>query len=64
MKYVSDKYARKSNALIEEPKGGSFAHIVALEGDKEIGNKINKIIGRRAEANDLKRHRPRRLQRR
>ncbi len=54
MKYVSDKYAGKPNALIEVPEGGSFADMVALKGDKEIGDKINKIIGRLAEANDLK----------
>ena len=54
MKYVSDKYAGKANALIEVPKGGGFADMVALGGDKEIGGKINKIIGRLAEANDLK----------
>jgi type I restriction enzyme M protein len=54
MKYVSDKYAGKPNALIEVPKGGGFADMVALKGDKEIGDKINKIIGRLAEANDLK----------
>jgi hypothetical protein len=28
--------------------------MVALKGDKEIGDKINKIIARLAEANDLK----------
>src|SRR5438105_7177691 len=28
--------------------------MVALKGDKEIGDKINKIIGKLAEANDLK----------
>ncbi len=39
--------------------------MVALKGDKEIGDRINKIIARLAEANDLqKRHRPGRLQRR
>src|SRR5436309_1173772 len=54
MKYVSDKYGGKPNALIEVPKGGSFADMVALKGDKEIGDKINKIIGRLAEVNDLK----------
>lgn len=54
MKYVSDKYYRKPNALIEVPEGGSFKDMVALKGDKEIGDKINKIIGRLAEANDLK----------
>ena len=54
LKYVSDKYAGKPNALIEVPKGGGFADIVALRGDKEIGDRINKIIGKLAEANDLK----------
>src|SRR2546421_7072681 len=54
VKYVSDKYAGQPNALIEVPEGGSFADMVALKGDKEIGDKINKIIARLAEANDLK----------
>jgi len=50
MKYVSDK----KNSLIEVPEGGSFQDMVALKGDKEIGDKINIIIGRLAGANDLK----------
>ena len=54
MKYVSDKHVDRPDALIEVPQGGSFADIVTLTGDKEIGDKINKIIGRLAEANDLK----------
>lgn len=54
MKYVSDKFAGKPDAIIEVPKGGSFADMVKLKGDKEIGDKINKIIGKLAEANDLK----------
>ena len=54
MKYVSDKYERSPDALIEVPEGGSFADMVRLKGDKEIGDKINKIIARLAEANDLR----------
>jgi type I restriction enzyme M protein len=54
VKYVSDKYAGQPNALIEVPEGGSFADMVTLKGNKEIGDKINKIIARLAEANDLK----------
>jgi type I restriction enzyme M protein len=54
VKYVSDKYAGDPNALIIVSKGGSFADMVKLKGDKEIGDKINKIIGRLAEDNDLK----------
>jgi type I restriction enzyme M protein len=54
MKYVSDKYAGKRDALIEVPAGGGFADMVKLKGDKEIGDKINKIIAKLAEKNDLK----------
>ena len=54
MKYVSDKHAGNADALIEVPAGGGFSDMVRLKGDKEIGDKINKIIGRLAEANDLK----------
>ena len=54
VKYVSDKYAGDPDGLIEIPEGGSFADMVALKGDKEIGEKINIIIAKLAEANDLK----------
>ncbi|GMV02818.1 MAG: type I restriction-modification system subunit M [Burkholderiales bacterium] len=54
MKYVSDKAASAKGSLIDVPKGASFADMIALKGDKEIGDKINKIIARLAEANDLK----------
>ena len=54
MKYVSDKYAGKKGQVIEVPEGGSFADMVKLKGNKEIGEKIDKIIGKLAEANDLK----------
>ncbi len=50
MKYVSDK----PDTLLDVPAGGSFTDMLQLKGDKEIGDKINKIIGRLAEANDLK----------
>ena len=52
VKYVSDKYAGDANALIDVPAGGSFADMVAAKNDKEIGDRINKIIGRLADAND------------
>ena len=54
VKYVSDKYAGQPDALIEVPEGGSFKDMLALKGDKEIGDKLNKIIAKLAEANDLK----------
>ncbi|MFM1907587.1 MAG: hypothetical protein RLZZ591_1264 [Pseudomonadota bacterium] len=58
VKYVSDKYAGDTDALIEVPEpevdkpGGRFADMVAAKGDKEIGDKLNKIIARLADAND------------
>ena len=54
MKYVSDKHASDPIALIEVPTGGGFSDMVALKGNKEIGDRINIIIGRLAESNDLK----------
>ncbi len=52
VKYVSDKYAGDPNGLIDVPAGGGFADMVAAKGDKEIGDRINKIIGKLADAND------------
>lgn len=53
VKYVSDKYAGNKSALLDVPEGGGFADMAALKGDKEIGDKINKLIGRLAKANQL-----------
>lgn len=53
VKYVSDKAKADPDSLIDVPEGGSFDSMVALKGDKEIGDKINKIIARLAEANGL-----------
>jgi len=54
MKYVSDKAAAQENYLLVIPKGGGFADMAALKGNKEIGDKINKIIAKLAEKNELK----------
>ncbi len=54
VKYVSDKWAGQKDALLDVPKGGSFADMVALKNDKEIGDKMNKIVARLAEKNELK----------
>jgi type I restriction enzyme M protein len=54
MKYVSDKYKGDPYGMIVVPQGASFDDMVALKGDKEIGDKINKIISGLAEENDLK----------
>ncbi|MFE3990162.1 type I restriction-modification system subunit M [Streptomyces goshikiensis] len=53
VKYVTDKAKSDPNSLIDVPADGSFDDMVALKGDKEIGDKINKIIGKLAEANGL-----------
>ena len=54
MKYVSDKYKGDPYGMIVVPQGASFDDMVALKGDKEIGDKVNKIISGLAEENDLK----------
>ncbi|HAS3628732.1 TPA: type I restriction-modification system subunit M [Vibrio cholerae] len=54
MKYVSDKYKGDPYGMIVVPQGASFDDMVALKGDKEIGDKINKLISALAEENDLK----------
>ncbi|WP_232084851.1 type I restriction-modification system subunit M [Arthrobacter sp. SO5] len=53
VKYVSDKARTDASALITVPAGGSFDDMIASKGDKEIGDRINKIIAKLAEANDL-----------
>ena len=53
VKYVSDKYSGVEDAPIEVPEGGSFKDMVALKGQKNIGEEIDKIIAKLAGANDL-----------
>ncbi len=54
VKYISDKYAGLDYAQITIPEGASFQDMVALIGDKEIGDKINKqILNPIKEANKL-----------
>ena len=53
MKYVSDKAENDPYALITVPEGGGFSDMVALIGNRDIGEKINVIISKFAEANDL-----------
>ena len=44
VKYVSDKYAGNPMSLIEIPAGASFEDMVALKGQPDIGDRINKEI--------------------
>jgi type I restriction enzyme M protein len=52
VKYVSDRYSGE-NSLLDIPKGGGFKDLVKLVDKKEIGDGINKVIAKLAEANDL-----------
>ncbi|WRE34656.1 type I restriction-modification system subunit M [Helicobacter pylori] len=58
LKYISDKARNdaknNTDSEIEVPQGCFYEDILALEGDKEIGDKLNKIIAKIAERNDLK----------
>ncbi|EKE88411.1 type I restriction-modification system subunit M [Helicobacter pylori] len=58
LKYISDKARNdaknNTDSEIEVPQGCFYEDILALEGDKEIGDKLNKIIAKIAEQNDLK----------
>ncbi len=54
VKYVSDKYSGQKKPLIIIPPGGSFKDMVALKGNKDIGNKMNVIIAALAKENGLK----------
>lgn len=54
VKYVSDKAKSDPDSLIVVPDGGSFDDMLAVKGDKEIGDHFNKIIGKLAEANNLR----------
>lgn len=54
VKYISDRYANVPYAPIKIPSGSSFADMVALKGNSQIGDLINtQIIGPIAEANKL-----------
>ncbi len=53
MKYISDKTETNSSLLIKAPEGGSFADMVKLIGNPEIGDGINKIIDKFVEENEL-----------
>lgn len=50
MKYVSDK---NRISLADVPEGASFSDMVKFKGKTDIGDQINKIIGKMAEANEL-----------
>src|SRR6185437_1830217 len=54
VKYVSDKAKADPYSLVDVPKDGSFDDMLAAKGDPEIGDRLNKIIAKLAEANNLR----------
>lgn len=50
VKYVTDKFKGVKYADITVPEGGSFDDLIALKGDKNIGEKMDKVIAKLAEA--------------
>lgn len=53
VKYVSDKFKGVAYGDIDVPNGGSFDDMLALIGDKNIGEGMDKIIAKLAQANRL-----------
>ncbi len=53
LKYVSDKFLNDPKAMIVVPAGCSFADMVRLKGDKEIGEKLNILLDGIAKENEL-----------
>jgi type I restriction enzyme M protein len=54
VRYVSDKYVDEKDALVVIPEGGSVSDLVKLKGRPNIGEGINKVLSKLAEANGLK----------
>ena len=50
VKYVTDKFKDVKYADINVPDGGSFDDLVKLKGDKNIGEEMDKVISKLAEA--------------
>jgi len=54
VKYVTDRYKGDRFAEIVVPEGGSFDDMVDIKNDSNIGEKMDVIISKLAEANNLK----------
>lgn len=54
IKYVTDRFKGDPDAQIEIPeKGGSFDDLVEAKGRPDIGDRINKVIRKLADENNL-----------
>ncbi|MCF6192500.1 MAG: type I restriction-modification system subunit M, partial [Candidatus Hydrothermae bacterium] len=54
VKYVTDRYKGDRFAEFIVPEGGSFDDLVEAKGKNDIGERINKVLAKLAEENDLK----------
>jgi type I restriction enzyme M protein len=54
VKYLTDWFKGDKYADIVVPEGGSFGDLTALIGDKNIGEGMDKVIGKLTEANNLR----------
>jgi len=54
VKYVTDKYKNDPDAYFVVPEGGSFDELVEAKGKVDIGERINKVLAKLAEENELK----------
>jgi type I restriction enzyme M protein len=53
VKYVTDRFMGDRYAEIDIPEGGSFLDMIEAKGKSDIGDRMNKIISKLAEANKL-----------
>lgn len=53
LKYISDKAKSDPDTIIEVPEGCSFENVLALKNKDNIGEELNKILEKIADANDL-----------
>lgn len=54
VKYVSDKFKGVAYGDIDVPEGGSFDDMLAMIGNKNVGEEMDKIIAKLAESNNLR----------
>lgn len=54
VKYVTDRYKDDPYADFIVPEGGSFDDLVEAKGKSDIGERINKVLSKLAEENELK----------
>ncbi|PIR62493.1 MAG: type I restriction-modification system subunit M [Candidatus Pacebacteria bacterium CG10_big_fil_rev_8_21_14_0_10_42_12] len=54
VRYVTDRYGKQENSEVVIPEGGSFTDLSLLKGKPNIGEGVNKVLSKLAEANNLR----------